>query len=822
MLSPKLQQQVSNLWDTFWTGGITNPLPAIEQITYLIFLKRLEALDEQRQADGRLSLYGPRLHCELEHHPQDSLEQEAPPDVGYCKGHGTCRWRYLRRLSKTTDVESKREITPYDHMNSYVFPWLRVLHETLRSLNHNPNGSGLLGAPMEDAFFQFPKEKIFLFQRAIDMVEELFAGVSQAGADDIMGDIFEFLLSEITTSGKNGQFRTPRHIIRFLIALTQPELGQRVLDPAAGTAGFLISYIQELKKLCTSPENYVLEWDGTPYRTIRDKVSEEDWKQATQGLLFKGYDIDRTMVRIGWMNMVLHGIEDPHFVLRDTLGKSLPCEESGSYDRVWANPPYTGTVDKHDLYLERFPKNPRKATEAITYKTELLFTWLILDLLEAGGKAALIVPEGVLFGSTGAHKELRRQLLFNHLLEGVISLPAGVFNPYTGVKTSILVFEKGGDVTRKGTPPRTECVWFYEVEKDGYTFGANREPDYTQNDLWDVLYKWPNKIVDSTDYYQPKIYDARWRLVDENLVKLFPEQRELRGLVGQEMGIDELFGFPPYTSPTDIERQIVEQQQSRIAALYEKRLTVSDVLLAQTPHSQKGLRDAFEKDVRDLDTLFRQAMQEMLESKAQFKTNPTFGRDKLQPLVDESSKAAKESIDERVKQVMDNHGLFAAQAARLDIPDWPVEVRSIVREFAKLDGYDIKLRFIEVKKREEPLPESKSWSAPVRVLLRDDEWQSEDGTLRGSHDEYGNVRPAYLDDPRIYEDAQDNILKKDRLDPSCIEFNDCNISAGRYKPFKPTHVTHEPPAKLIRELRNLESQIIGRLDNLLMMVEGKE
>ncbi|HZO71709.1 MAG TPA: N-6 DNA methylase [Ktedonobacteraceae bacterium] len=831
MLSPKLKQKVSNLWDMFWSGGMTNPLTSIEQITYLIFLKRLEEFDAERISEKKYSLYGRRPHCELDHHSKDKIgiDQSLPPDADpadyeKCQGHGTCRWSYLRRLSTTDDPETGRKITPYDHMNGYVFPWLRVLHNTLDSLSNGSNGTGVLDAPMEDAFFQFPKDKTTLFQNAIEMIDDLFNDISHASASDLMGDIFEYLLSEIDTSGKNGQFRTPRHIIRFLIELAQPEAGQRLIDPTAGTAGFLINTIQYLKKEFTSEENYLLEWDGTPHRTIGDKLPERLWNAALKGENFVGYDNDRTMVRIGWMNMILHGIENPHIVLRDTLGRSLSREESGSYNRVLANPPYTGTIDKNDLYLDigRFPKNPRKVKEAITYKTELLFTWLILDLLVPGGRAAMIVPEGVLFGSTGAHKELRRQLLFDHNLQGVISLPAGVFNPYTGVKTSILVFEKGGDVTAKGQPPRTESVWFYDVTSDGYTPGAKREPDYTQNDLWDALYKWNEKIVDNTDYYQPDLYDARWRLVDEKLLEIFPERRDLRGLVGQELGIDELFGFPVPTDPKIIEQQVVEEQEPRIAMVYGRRLASTETRLAKEKHTQKIAYDAFDQDLKRLEQLFREAIDKLLENKKQFKTNPTFGRDRLQPLLETARNYSHENLQERAVQAASNAGLFARDLPLVPELDWAEEVYLIVREFAKLDGYDIKLRTLEVKKQEKPLNETKSWSAPVRVLLRNDEWSSADGRIEGSHDSYGNVRPAYLADPQLYEDEQNNIIKKEFLDPNCIEANDYNLSSGRYKPFKPTTVVYDPPAKLIRELQDLEAQIMTRLGNLLEMVEGRE
>ncbi|MBA2392176.1 MAG: N-6 DNA methylase [Ktedonobacteraceae bacterium] len=831
MLSPKLKQQVSNLWDMFWSAGMTNPLTSIEQITYLIFLKRLEALDAQRLKEGKSSLYGPRLHCELDHHPQDKVGVKRMALSGVdqqqyngCEGHGTCSWTYLSGLSTITDSQTQRTITPYDHMNSYVFPWLRVLHNTLRDMNHSAGNSAILGAPMEDAFFQFPKDKIQLFQDAVEAVDRLFAGVSHASGEDLMGDIFEFLLSEIHTSGKNGQFRTPRHIIRFLLELVQPELGHLLIDPTAGTAGFLINDLQYLKRQYTSEEQYVLEWDGTPHRTILDKLvkpeEQEHWNRCMQGEFFVGYDNDRTMVRIGWMNMILHGIENPHVMLRDTLGRSLTREESGRYNRVVANPPYTGTIDKADLYLdfERFPKNPRKANEAITYKTELLFTWLILDLLVPGGKAAVIVPEGVLFGSTGAHKELRRQLLFDHFLEGVISLPAGVFQPYTGVKTSVLIFQKGAGKTARGRPPRTEHVWFYEVASDGYDLGAKRDPDYTHNDLWDALYKWPEKVVDSSAYFQPEVFDARWRALDSKLRELFP--KETRGLHDADLGIHELFGFST-PDPKVIEQQIIEQQLPRIKQLYRQRLDAIEAQITTRPNSPKSVRDLFERDLHGLDQLFRAAIDKMLENKKQYKTNPTFGRDRLQPLLDASTKWYRQHIQERIDHITDNIGLFAPERTPVSTIDWQTEINSIVHEFAKLDGYDIKLRTIKVTKREDALPEPKSWLAPVRVLLQNDEWQSSDDSLQGSHDADGRIRPEYLADDRIYDDTEQNIIKKDLLDPNCIEANDYNLSAGRYKPFKPVTVEYDPPAKLIRELQDLEGQIMARLGSLLEMVEGR-
>ena len=851
MLTPKLKQDVQSLWDMFWSGGMTNPLTAIEQITYLIFLKRLsQKVDEERKSQGRPSLFGPRPNCELEHHQEDGkeIDRTLPADVDpemykRCPGHATCKWSYIRTLSNFTAAETQQTITPYEHMNRYVFPWLRVLHTTLTSTNHTTSSDiSVLNAPMEDAFFQFPKEKTAIFRRAVVQIDHLFQNVSQHDESDLMGDIFEFLLSEIQTSGKNGQFRTPRHIIRFMNNLIKPELGMRLLDPTAGTGGFLIDDIQYLRKQWTSPENYLLEWDGTPHRLIRDlvvtKEDEDNWRKGLDGNNFVGYDNERTMVRIGWMNMILHGIENPAFMLRDTLSKSMPIEgESNSYDRILANPPYTGTIDKNDLNenSSRFPRNPKKVKEPITNKTELLFTWLILDLLQAGGVAAVIVPEGVLFGSTGAHKTLRRQLLFYHELQGVISLPAGVFNPYTGVKTSILVFKKGGGIEEgtniRGQPPRTEKVWFYEVANDGYSLDAKRTPDYTRNDLWDALIKWPERITDSLAYHQPVIFKARWRRIDDTMLKIFPELRS-GWEPGTEWGIHELFSnqlfnesqyeLEPTPDPDVITRRISEVQQARIVRLFQLRLEATEEQIKTKISNGRSKRDPFDQDLRDLEQLFNKKMDEMLENnRGAYKNNPIYARDALKPLITEALTKARAQMAEYAKRVTsaNNIGLFAYGAetpgGALEV-NWERQVETIVREFARVDGNDIMLRTEKVSVDAEPLPESRSWIAPVRVLKEIPKWR--DGL--GSHDEQGRVRQEYLDDPNIYEDESENIIKKDYLDPNCIEANDCNISAGRYKTFKPSTIQYEPPAKLIRELQGLEAQIMTRLDHLLEMVEG--
>jgi type I restriction enzyme M protein len=458
------------------------------------------------------------------------------------------------------------------------------------------------------------------------------------------------------------------------------------------------------------------------------------------------------------MNMILHGIEKPIIELQDALGsKKFPAINANTYDLVVANPPYSGTVDKGDLHQDHFPRK-NNSVEPITNKSELLFVWLMLDVLVDGGRAAVIVPEGLLFNSSGAHIELRRQLLFDHHLEAVISLPAGVFQPYTGVKTSILIFEKKGDKRVSGEQPRTEKVWFYEVAADGFTLDAKRSEKPEPNDLWDALAKWPSKVVDSNDYYQPKFYDQRWRLVDNTTVEIFPS---LANKQNQVRSIHELFTELPENSG-EATKQIIEAQKPKIMELYRQ---------GKTPNS-----------------LFSSAMAEMLEKED--KDLPAFARKALSPLLQKASKAST---------VVDNQNNKASQLTDEQIQ---IEVKAIVQEFAKLDGYNIKLRTVDVSRQENVLKESKSWFAYVREFK-----DPEQVTNKELYNENGTIKSDYI---------------SDYLDDKCIEANDFNLSAGRYKPFTITKEDHEPPAKIIRELQDLETRIQDGLGKLLAMVEDAD
>lgn len=824
MLSPQLRQKVFKLWTMFWSSGMTNPLTSIEQITYLLFLKRLESLDAERIRQGKKSIYGPRLNCRLPHH-----EDDKPGDDGECQGHPTCKWSYIRQN------------TSHDHISQYVFPWLRALDETMLHLGNGENRVDVVltgQRMMEDAYFQLPREKVATLQRAIATIDDLFKHVdARSGEIDIMGDIFEYLLSEIKQSGKNGQFRTPRHIIRLMVELLDPKPGEKVVDPAAGTGGFLFSSIQHLLKQTTDPQNLVLEWDGTPHRLTGGDPEVEKY---LTGEFFTGYDNDRTMVRIGWMNMILHGIENPSIERRDSLGKSLPETESGKYKIVLANPPFTGNVDEEDIHEIRFPRNPNKSSDPITTKSELLFVWLMLDLLEVGGRCAVIVPEGVLFGSTVAHRELRRELLFKHDLKAVISLPAGVFQPYSGVKTSILLFYKVGDKLAPGNPPRSEWVWFYEIKADGYSLDARRDPRPQPNDLWDVLEKYPKSIEDS-QYHQPEIYTERWRMVDEDSVRIFPE---LAGEMGKVWGIHELFReLPP--NPQKAENKVKAEQHSRTLQLYLD--AIAGGLQSALENEDKGssarekISSTLTQYVSNLNRLFNSQIRELLDNEFD-----KYASQAIKSVLTE----VEISIDSTINKYVDL--LIQGDSPDLEILEWNrdlvlEEVISIVREFAKLDGFNVQLRTQEVSmvlpenhpysvkvefdeddngSQSDYTYENLSWIAPVRVYARDDDWQIEDNQIKGSHDSDGNVRKEYIESLQergVFE--HDGTLKTkfmNLLEPDCIEANDFNLSAGRYKPFILDIRQYEHPTKILNNVRELETQLIAGIDRLKAMVEGDE
>lgn len=790
MISPQLRRKVYNLWTMFWSSGITNPLTAIEQITYLLFLKHLELLDENRVKNGKKSIYAVPWQGEK----IIRKGKDVTP-----KDYEQCRWSYIRQSAD------------YDLLADVVFPWLRILDNILISTGNNANTMLEAGRMMEDAYFQLPREKAATLTTAIQAVDELFTLDTHS---DLMGDIFEELLRGIQSAGKNGQFRTPRHIIRFMVELVNPTPEDRIIDPAAGTGGYLFASIQHLLKqamLREAPEDLRLEWDGTPHR-----LAVHGAANLLKAENFTGYDNDRTMVRIGWMNMILHGIENPRIERRDSLGKGLEDGESEHYTVILANPPFTGNVDTDDLHERRFLQEGGK--KALTNKSELLFLALFLDLLEPGGRAAVIVPEGVLFGSTTAHRELRRRLLFEHDLKAVISLPAGVFQPYTGVKTSILYFHKyRSNNDRKFSPgdtPRTQEVLFYEILDDGFSLDAKRNELNQPGDLPDALDK-VGKGSTGTNYLKPHTYPDRWRLVDKDTIKLFPD---LAGDLDRDYGIHELFQefrqFAPNNIPDldAIRTKVVSEQTLKIAETFTKHLR------AARANMRAPKPEDFVKTLRQIRKAFLDEARDVLDNQ-----DEQHARQALDIALNAAYEQAEASLPDLIADE-------APSETYLTEDELKISAKMVVQEFAKLDGYNIWLRSLEA----EELPaekhpyrttdgklEARSWFAPVRVLARNPEWQNADGTVHGSHDEHGNVRIEYLDwlqsEGKYNDDG--TLAEPDLLENTCIESNDLNLTAGRYKPFILETTQYGKPSELIKQLHNREQGILKGLEQLLAMIE---
>lgn len=817
MLAPHIKKKVDELWNRFWAAGLTNPLVAVEQITYLLFLKRLEDIDLKRQQRGFPSIYA---------------------------GSESCKWSFIRQ-----------EKTNPGHLIDVVFPWLRELDKHFSSDSAEGTELASLNNRMADAYFQLDPNKGKVLSDAIDAIDQLFERAGEgSAAQDIMGDTFEYLLSEVATAGKNGQFRTPRHIIRFMVELLDPKPDQRVIDPAAGTGGFLFSAQQYLMRKYSDPDTYRLEWDGSSHRVYAEHATSEQDLAIHNGINFVGLDNDRTMARIGWMNMVLHGVTQPQLLQGDSLskreGKAKLKEllEPGRYQFVLANPPFTGTVDSGDLEPDSvlFPRvggSGKKKDESITNKSELLFLWLMLDLLDIGGHCAVIIPEGVLFGNTDAHVRLRRELLTEHVVKGVISLPGGVFQPYTGVKTSILIFSKVTHRDNKqtlpsNTAPLSEYVWFYEVEEDGYTKDAKRNPrPGQQNDLWDALEKF--KAWDAHKHLgaqrnekillQPSFHTERWRqaLLRDAADKLTPAGEAFSSLSdtsmwdGRVWGIHELFPELP-ANPKEAEEKV------RSAAAH---LLLGVAIQALIPAAKKAwdetlsariakkitdseLIEAWKKAAKPVETEFKKLAREK-DGFFEKEDSPAL------PIWKELLKAAlaEAQADAHVLGIL--RGSQPPKA--MTTYDIDQKLTEAAREVAKLDGFDVTLRSLAVDRTSE-LKSAKHWVVPVRDWVRNDDWHSEDGLLIGSHGVDGLVRSAYVESMLangLYDDK--GTLKDGLLDPDCIEAREWNLSAGQYKPFDFTQLKSEKSvAELIDALKSTEQDLIKGLDKLLAMVEGRE
>ena len=426
MITGELRSKVDSIWDTIWTGGITSPITVLEQITYLMFMKLLD--DNQLKAEANASLLGVPLKnkvfrdgiCVISENPRVETE------------YSNLRWHVFHNF------EPGEMLT---NIQTYVFPFIKTI-----------------GEGKDTAFSRYMKDTVFLIPTA-KVLAKVVDGIDAMDMNnkDIMGDVYEYLLGKIAAAGENGQFRTPRHIINMMVELMQPTLHDRILDPAMGSAGFLLSsaaYVSEHQK--------------------KELMKTENLKYFKAGM-FSGFDTDQSMLRIGAMNMMLHGVEDPNIRYQDSL--SGENAERDAYSLIMANPPFTGSV-----FQEEISKDLLALCK--TRKTELLFMALFIKMLKVGGRCASIVPDGVLFGSSSAHKALRKELVENQQLRAVISMPSGVFKPYAGVSTAILVFTK----TNAGG---TDRVWFYDMKADGFSLDDKRTP-IDKNDIPDIIARFRN------------------------------------------------------------------------------------------------------------------------------------------------------------------------------------------------------------------------------------------------------------------------------------------------------------------------------------------
>ena len=409
MVTGETRNKIDRIWDSFWTGGITNPLTVIEQFTYLLFIKSLD--DKQLTSEKEASILG------------------IEPKVIFNKANEDLRWSNFKHFKAEK---------MYEVVSTKVFPFIKNLNE---------DDDSSFAKFMEDAIFTIPTPR--MLETVVTNIDGLMADLSLKD----LGDLYEYMLSKLTTAGKNGQFRTPRHIIDMMVRLVRPTPSDIIMDPAAGTSGFLIFVADYLK------ENYENEI-----------FISEQLKEHFNNTMFHGNEIDTTMLRIGTMNMLLHDVENPQIKYMDSLSKSNGEREK--YTLVLANPPFKGSLDK-----EVVADDLTRITN--TGKTELLFIGLILELLKSGGRAGVIVPDGVLFGASNAHKSLRKEIIDKHKLQGVISMPSGVFKPYTGVSTAILLFTKTGI-------GGTDNVWFYDMEADGLSLDDKRGK-IEDNDIEDII-----------------------------------------------------------------------------------------------------------------------------------------------------------------------------------------------------------------------------------------------------------------------------------------------------------------------------------------------
>lgn len=422
MITGELKNKIDSLWDIFAAGGVTNPLDVIEQMTYLMFIHDLDEADNTHAKEAvMLGL------------PYKSIFTDSVRIGDRTVDGSQLKWSVFRDFPA---------VRMYSVMQEMVFPFIKNLHG---------NKESAYSKYMADAIFKLPTP--LLLEKVVTAMDGIYEQVAQLKTADTRGDVYEYLLSKIATAGLNGQFRTPRHIIRMMVELMQPKPSDTICDPACGTSGFLVAASDYLKENCKN-------------EVFFNRQNKEHYMNH----MFHGFDMDRTMLRIGAMNMMTHGVDNPFIEYRDSLSDQNP--DRAKYSLILANPPFKGSLD-YDIVSADLLKVCK------TKKTELLFLALFLRMLKVGGRCACIVPDGVLFGSSTAHRAIRRELVDGNRLEAVISMPSGVFKPYAGVSTAILIFTKTGH-------GGTDKVWFYDMKADGFSLDDKRSP-VADNDIPDII-----------------------------------------------------------------------------------------------------------------------------------------------------------------------------------------------------------------------------------------------------------------------------------------------------------------------------------------------
>lgn len=425
MITGEIKNRIDSIWDSFWTGGITNSITILEQMTYLFFMKMLDDTQLKKEATANvlgITIKEPIFKDGTWHNPDTDKE------VAY----SNLRWHKFINF----DAEKL-----YGTISKDVFVFIKTLNEG-----------------KESAYSRFMENATFLIPNPRTLVK-LVEGISRLDMNnrDAMGDVYEYVLGKMAASGNNGQFRTPRHIIRMMVELMEPDLNDIICDPAMGSAGFIVEsakYISEHNKA---------------------ELMKKEHAEHYRNNMFHGFDTDQTMLRIGAMNLMLHGVDKPDIEYKDSL--STDNSDTERYTLCLANPPFAGSLDKESV---------NKSLLAITKtkKTELLFIALFTRMLQTGGRCASVVPDGVLFGNSSGHKAVRKELIDNQRLQAVISMPSGVFQPYAGVSTAILIFTK----TNAGG---TDKVWFYDMKADGYSLDQKRT-EVKDNDIPDIIARFKN------------------------------------------------------------------------------------------------------------------------------------------------------------------------------------------------------------------------------------------------------------------------------------------------------------------------------------------